>query len=295
MNLFSTNDRKTDLKIRINRGRYNLIFIVLVSVINIFMITSGSSTTLPYSSAISNYSVALGIAESLKSGSDSLRILGLIVACAVLLIIMVCYILSKSKPLYLVISLSVIFADTLVLAIITGANGTLGSSLVILDLVIHALAIFYIISGIKAAKELKSLPKDDESTNTANVQPEQPVYEDGANEESEYISDETDEEHEEEDLSKPIGKYVDDGTKPLVQGEFEGLKVFAVIREDNAELVINGYVCDELDVSCESEFQLRAFVNDIDFTFDYKEAENGTIMYLYADDVLLDSLGLGEY
>ena len=96
----------------------------------------------------------------------------------------------------------------------------------------------------------------------------------------------------EEDLSQPIGKYVDDGTTPLVQGNFEGLNVFAVIRGDKAELVINGFVCDELDVSYLNEFQLRAFVNDIDFTFDFKETESGKVMYLYADNELLDSLGL---
>ena len=94
------------------------------------------------------------------------------------------------------------------------------------------------------------------------------------------------------DLSQPIGKYVDDGTEPLVQGKYAGLNVFAVIRDDKAELVINGFVCDELDVYDETEFILRTFVNDIEFTFDYKETESGTIMYLYADDELLDSLGL---
>jgi hypothetical protein len=56
--------------------------------------------------------------------------------------------------------------------------------------------------------------------------------------------------------------------------------------------VINGFVCDELDVSYLNEFQLRAFVNDIDFTFDFKETESGKVMYLYADNELLDSLGL---
>ncbi len=295
MNLFSTNDRKTDLKIRVNRGRYNLIFIVLMSVINIFMISSGSEMFLPYSSSISNYSVALGIAESQKSGSDALRILGLVVACAVLMIFMVCYILSKSKPFYLIISLAVIFADTLVLAIIGGVNGTLTSPLVILDIVIHILAIFYIASGIKAAKELRTLPAEEDEAKThieENPIDENVITED---EEDDYSENQTDfeTEDEEEDLTQPIGKYNDDGTEPLVQGVYEGLTVFAVIREDKAELVINNFVCDEFDVSEVYEFQLRAFVNDIEFTFDYKETENGEIMYLYADDTLLDSLGIG--
>lgn len=298
MNPFNTNDRKADLKIRVTRGRYNLIFFVLMSVINIFLITSESEMLLPYSSSISNYSVALGITESLKSGSDTLRILGLIVACAVLLIFMVCYVLSKSKPLYLVIALAVISADTFALVIISGFNGTLLSAYTILDIVIHGLAIFYIVSAIKAAKELRSLPVDEpEQTPSVENEPvanafSEPdtVFDEYGDEED---AEEYDEEEDEEDLSKPIGKYDDDGTEPLVQGVFEGLKVFAVIRNDKAELVINNFVCDELDVSEMYEFQLRAFVNDIDFTFDYKETVNGQVMYLYADDTLLDSLGIG--
>ncbi len=295
MNLFSTNNQRNDLKIRINRGRYNLLFVVLMSVINIFLISSSSQMLLPYSSSISNYSVALGISESLKSGNDSLRILGLVVACGVLMVIMVCYILSKSKPFYLVISLSIFVADTIVLATLEGASGSLASPYVILDLVIHLLAIFYIFSGIKAAKELRALPDEDDNNQseiaTSTAQP----FDEADDYEEDIVTDDVideEEEEEEEDLTQPIGKYVDDGTEPLVQGVYDNLNVFAIIRDDKAELVINGFVCDELDVSYESEFQLRAFVNDIDFTFDYKETERGKVMYLYADDELIDSLGL---
>lgn len=288
MNLFSTNDKRTDLKIKINRGRYNLIFIDIMSVVNIFMITSGSDA-LPYSSSISNYSVALGVTESLKSGNGSYRVLGLIIACAVLMVLMVCYVLSKSKPFYLVISFSILIADTIVLAVLGGVNGSLTSPYVILDLIIHLLAIFYVFSAIRAAKELQSLPAEELPKTNAFESDEQSIEEE---EEEEEIYEEQ-ESNAQEDLTQPIGKYDDDGTQPLVQGVYEGLNVFAVIRDDTAELVINGYVCDEINVSYESEFQLRAFVNDVDFTFDYKETESGTVMYLYADDVLLDSLGLG--
>ena len=289
MSLFSTNDQRTDLKIRINQGRYNLLFIVIMSVINIFLITSNSQMLLPYSSSISNYSVALGISESLKSGSDSFRILGLIVACAILMALMVCYVLSKSKPLYLVISLSIVVADTIVLAVLEGVNGAITSPYVILDLIIHALAVFYIFTGIKSAKKLRALPAEEEKQQVEHVAPIEELSEQNEDYEELFAEENADED---EDLTQPIGKYADDGTQPLVQGTFDSLNVFAVIRDDKAELVINGFVCDELDVSCEYEFQLRAFVNDIDFTFDYKETESGTIMYLYADDELLDSLGL---
>ena len=298
MSLFSTNDRKTDLKIKITRARYNMIFIVLMSVINIFLITSKSNMLMPYSSAISNYSVTLGITESLISGSDTFRIFGLVVACAVLMVIIICYLLSKTKPLYMFIALSIIAADTIVLAIIEAVNGTLASPIVILDIVAHGLAVFSIISGIKSFKELKSLPKEDDNLPTTNELDNNVEYDnESAYDENNY--NETDDtfdeaqDNEEEDLSQPIGKYMDDGTKPLVQGSIDGLKAFVVIRDNKAELVINNFVCDELDISYLSEFQLRTYVNDIEFSFDYKETVSGKIMYLYADNELLDSLGIG--
>lgn len=298
MNFFSTNNRKQDLMIRITRSRYNMLFIVLMSVINVFLITTGSKLLLPYSSAISNYSIALGISESIISGSDSYRILGLILACAVLMAIMVCYLLSKNKPFYMFVSLSIIVADTLVLAVIDGVNGTLSSPVVILDIVAHGIAIYSIIFGIKAAKELKSLPADEENAPTENSAPRFESYEsneiDEFDTETESIDYESENENTiEEDLSQPIGKYVDDGSDPLVKGVYDGLNVFAIIRDNKAELVVNGFVCDELDVTYLSEFQLVTFVNDIELTFDYKETQSGKIMYLYADNELLDSLGIG--
>lgn len=276
-------NQKIDLKIKINRGRYNLIFMVITSVINIFTISSGSSLTLPYSSSISNYAVAFG-----TGGNDILRIMGLVISCAVLLLILICYLLSKTKPMYLVISTAVIIADTLALLIISISSNTFNNLFVVLDFLIHILVIVYLVIAVKSYSTLLALGSDDDADK------EQDIIR-NTNSDTEIIDndliDEAEGDISEENEDKPIREYEDDSTPPLVCGSINGLNISAVIRGTTAELVINGYVCDELDITYESEYQLRAIVNNIDITFDYKRTYNGDAMYLYADNELLDSLG----
>ena len=279
------NNEIAKLKFKINRARYNLVFMVLTSVINIFTITSGSELLLPYSCAISNYAIAFSVNEG-----DSVRLLGLILACAVLLILLVCYLLSKNKPVYLFIATTVIIFDTIAFSVISVAANKIDNLFIILDFFIHILVLVQIIIGVRAYNKLIAVQKDVDENVT---QPKEYTKQEAS---VEHIADPEDDnkhtdEDEQDDIDKPIREYVDNGADPLVSGTKNGLNVFAIIEEGNALLVINGYVCDELDVTYESEFQLRAIVNKTDFIFDYKRSHSGEVMYLYADDELLDSLG----
>ena len=276
------------LKIAVNKGRYNLLFLVIASVINLFTLSSDTPLTLPYSSAIFNYAIVFG-----RSGGQTLRVLSLIVACAILTTLMVCYLLSKTKPMYLVVSFSLVIADTLSLLVISLSDGSIGNLYVILDVFIHLLIIYFLLKAIKAysllLKEGKRLIEDESENPDENADSgyeEDDLDEDSDSEGSEYTTEEN-----EEDLNSPIGKYVETDDEPLVKGKYNGLNIFAIIRNGKAELVINKMVCDELDVTYMSEFQLRAIVNDIDIIFDYRRSYDGETMFLYADDELLDSLG----
>lgn len=284
-------DKKTRLRITINKGRYYILFMVLLSVANIFMITTKNGTMMPYSSAISNNAVAIGLNISEQTGNSSVRILGLIIACAVLLILMICYILSKNKSQYLVIASALIAADTIVLLVTSIFSNAVTSFYTLLDLLVHVLAFIFIIFAIRASKELHSISKE---TN-GSAEEKTPSEEEEEEEETAPLhTDDSDIDRagSEDELSDPIRVYEETDLEPLVQGNHNGLEVFVVIRKTNAELVINGYVCDELDISDLIEYQLRAIVNDVDFTFEYKRSSSGEAMYLYADSTLLDSLGI---
>ena len=282
------NDQTLDLRIKINRARVNLMFIIILSIANVFFICTGSSTRLPYASAISRLSIELAIQTAIETGNSALQILGLITGCLVLLAFTICYFLSKTKPKFFIIALSLIIADTFALIIFSFGNNVLGDIYVLLDIFVHFLSILYTVKAIKASAELELFKNA--SQNEHNLPPINTEILNTANAHNEF--NQSNEEDETETLSQPIGKYIDNGTEPIVSGSHNGLDVFVVIEDGNAKLVINGYICDELEVSDYYEYQLRAFVNDIDFTFEYKRSTSGIAMYLYADDTLLDSLGI---
>ena len=287
-------NENTKLKITVNRGRYNLIFLVLTSVINIFTISSGSSLVLPYSSSISNYAVVFGC-----TGDKSLHIVGLMIACAVLMLFLICYLLSKTKPQYLIIAFTLVIADTLALLAISLYENSISNLFTILDVFIHILITVYLLKAIKAYAALmkngENLSSDTEE-NDKTEQDSNESYTDASNDEDEDENEVDDEDEvyqeiDEEEYNKPIREYTEGDTDPLVSGTYNGLRIFATIENGIAQLVINGMVCDELDVTYTSEFQLRAIVNNIDIIFDYRRSYDGETMFLYADDELLDSLG----
>lgn len=288
------NEKRFNLKIKINRARYNLLFLTIMSIINIFLIITESTMRMPYSSAISRYAVEIGIAASKESGGN-MQIFGLIVGCAILFLFSVCYILSKNKPKYFIISLSLLIADTAALLVIALSAGAIADLYVILDIFIHILSIVYTVNAIKAVSELMRMPAEDteitkETTNNSDI--DHSMQEDDfTNEEAESLIDANNVVEDDTDYSKPIGEYDDQGAEHLVSAVYSGLEIFTVIEYASAKLIINGYVCDELDITYLNEFQLRAIVNDIDFRFEYIKTFKGETMYLYANDDLLDSLG----
>lgn len=281
------------LKLTIGRARFNLMFMIVLSAINIFFISSGTNASMPFTSAISSYAVALGIKSANDSGNDNMRMLGLLIAVFVIFLFVLCHLLSKNRPTFLVVAFSLLLADTIVLIVLNAITGLLGQIFVILDLLLHILTLVYIFKAIKASIKLSQLPDFTDESNPAIFADNDFGAKEGAQqiEDNDATEEEEEEEEEVEDLTKPISSYNNENPEPLVEGEYEKLNIFVVIEENIARLVINGYICDELNVEYLDEYQLRAIVNEIDFSFEFKRSATGEAMYLYANDTLLDSLG----
>ena len=290
------------LKLKINRARFNLMFLIILSVLNIFFICAGKGIHLPYSSAATT--LLSGLAMQIKGDGGSSTTVTLLLAAAglCLLLLSLCYYFSKKHSVWMLTAMIAMVIDTFLLLIIIVTPNEDGVNLLfILDLAMHALIIFYLGSAVKAHLDYAKLPafegvedrieiKQDFGGNEAEKAEEE--YDD--EDEDEIIEeDELERSDEEEALTTPIGKFEGDEEDALVKGSFAGLDVFVVFEEEKAKMVINGYVCDEITIGAEtqSKFELRAIVNDIDFSFDYEADFGGDSMYLYADDELLDSLG----
>jgi len=258
------NKQLFDLKIAISKARYNLMFIILLTVINILCIIFKGEALIPFSCSIATFGVAFGIENSLLP-------LGLTISVLILLPLLVCYFLSNKNVLFIVAPVGILVVDTLALIVISVISGAIASANFFIDLIFHVISIFYLIKAIKAHKLLGDFEKVSGGTIAS-------------------IDEVNNIDNTEEELSEPLGKYEDDGTIPLLKGEHEGLHIFVVIRNSTAELVINNYICDSLEVKYLDEFELKAIVNSISFTFQYTKDTQNETMFLYADEILLDSV-----
>lgn len=266
-------DERLNCIIQINRARYTILFMVILSLVNIYTAFSNPEINMPFSSAISTYAVNLGI----KSNSTPLLILCIAISVIIISALFLCYLKSKKNPAFFVFSFCLIIVDALSLLImrITSIN-----AFVIIDLVIHLMTIFYLMRAVTASKRIKEIDLNPPAK-TTDSKIEEETYND--------LDDESIEDN--ADLTQPISEYIDNGTPHLVSGSYNGLNIFVVIKNSVAELIINNRVCDRLNVAGIDEFELRVIVNEIDIIFDYKRSYNGETMYLYADNELLDSLG----
>ncbi len=261
------NSKILDLKIKINRARYNIIFIILLSIINLVTVYLNGAAIIPFSCSMATISMLFGYMLSTEQGNEAFLIICLSLAILILLALFVCYIKSKKNGFLLVSALSIIIVDTIVLIIITFSPlGAILQFNPIVDIIMHLVSIIYVAIGVKAFKTLNTAPF---------CEPQE---------------HEEEEEEEEGATDEPIRKYEDNGAEPIVIGEYEDYNVFTVIKDGIAELVINGFVCDALECAYTSEFELRAIVNDIDFIFQYRRDYERETAFLYADDVLLDSV-----
>ena len=263
-----------DLKITINRARFNLLFFIVLTVINIMFVITKGDPVIPFSCSIATYATVFGAVNSILW-------LGLTISAFILITFAVCYFKSKNNVLFLVAPIGVILVDTLALIIISVITNSIASGNFIFDFLFHLISIYYLIKAIKAFNTLGDFKSvSDDTVIKSQDNSENDLYDDAS-------YNETDDDN---DLSAPIGKYEDDGIEPLLKGKYENLRVFSVIRNGTAELVVNDYVCDSLEVTYLSEFELKAIVNDVSFSFQYSQDSNSEAMFLYADETLIDSI-----
>ena len=67
-------------KVKIARARYNIMFMAVLSIINILLISSEKTLTMPFSSSIATYATVIGINASKENADGSYRLIGFAIA-----------------------------------------------------------------------------------------------------------------------------------------------------------------------------------------------------------------------
>jgi hypothetical protein len=156
---------------KFNSARYNLLLVVAMTAINVVLLMLGGSSyflfsaTVPYSLAIDGMYMTGRMPEDwytdwpetipfLDSGYMTVM---MVIAFAIILVYLACFFFSKNFKGGWMIAAAVIFSlDTLYLVFIYGVGVDS-----IMDLLLHAWVLYYLISGSVYGIKLKKLPEDE--------------------------------------------------------------------------------------------------------------------------------------
>ncbi len=175
MKQISLSPRAVQLR-KYNSARMNLFLVVIVTLINVILGFTGSGTYFLFSAFIPYFLVISGMYNCGKmpadwyegdmSEYDFLEPSYLVILATFALIILTLYVifflLSKNQKSGWLIAALVLFSLDTVGFLLLGSIGLE----TILDLLFHAWVLYYLISGVIAAKKLKFLPPDEEEIET---------------------------------------------------------------------------------------------------------------------------------
>ena len=152
----------TELKYK--RSRYNLLLVLLFTVINLFTVTFGGSyflfsATIPMLFPLGCAGIAADpefMAEMGLAAEDAttLMIVGLVIGIVLVIPYLLCWIFSKKRVGWLVAALVLFSIDCLLLLVSFDIS-------VILDLLFHGIVMFYLITGVINGFKLKDMPEDE--------------------------------------------------------------------------------------------------------------------------------------
>lgn len=152
-------------------ARYNLLLVIGMTLINIVMLFLGGSSyflfsaTIPYSLSIDGAYYTGKLPEEFYTDMpadaqffpDSYLAIMLGIAIAILAVYFLCFMLSKKFKTGWMITAAVMFVlDTLYMLFIYGVGVDS-----VMDILLHAWVLYYLISGVVYGLKLKKLPEDD--------------------------------------------------------------------------------------------------------------------------------------
>jgi hypothetical protein len=154
-------------------ARYNLLLVIGMTLINIVMLFLGGSSyflfsaTIPYSLSIDGAYYTGKLPEEFYTDMpadaqffpDSYLAIMLGIAIAILAVYFLCFMLSKKFKTGWMITAAVMFVlDTLYMLFIYGVGVDS-----VMDILLHAWVLYYLISGVVYGLKLKKLPEDEPS------------------------------------------------------------------------------------------------------------------------------------
>ncbi len=257
-NLQPANPKDLALK-KLAVARSNLILMIALTAINVVFFAIGTETMLLFSATVPYFIAIVGFV----SESAAVLTVSLVITAVILLLYLLCWIFSKNNYGWMVAALVLFSIDTaaMVMLYVTAKDFT-----GVLDVLIHIWVLYYLIIGVKYGRKLKNITPEEEAayqlSQAAQAVPTVP----------------------------PVIQSESTATRPADNDVKFRVLADATVGELNIcyrrvkrvnELVINGFVYDEVEMLLETAHELKAMVNGHLVTVGF----DGVASYIHVDGV----------
>ena len=168
------------LENRYRTGRYNLMVVIIATLINLILALTGGETYFVFSSSIPYYLVITAMYLCGRMPDDwydypkaeyefedvSTLIVATVIAALILIVFFVLYLLSKKHVGFMIAALALFALDTVAMFLLFGFSTDM-----LLDIFLHGLVLFYLISAVLAIFKLRRMPPDDPIVTEAPADP----------------------------------------------------------------------------------------------------------------------------
>lgn len=232
-------NQRNALQKRYNTARTELLLVIILTVVNIVLFFAGSDSMMLFSASVPFYAVVFAS----MFGIQELLIAGCILAGIIIVLYFLCWLLSKNRPGWLVAAVVLFAIDTVCML---GLYILAEEVSAVMDMLIHALVLYYLIAGLSSHRKLKKLPQPEPIP--AGEEPALPDY------------------------STPIRRADEEGKcRVLLESEYGGHRVcYRRVKRVN-ELVIDGQVYDEYEALMEQAHILTARIAGHTYEVGYNE------------------------
>lgn len=140
---------------QVANGRYSLLLIVILTVVNLIMTILDTNTYFLFSASVPYYLVfvGMGIENGFVDGAwnvkGTLTYTGLVIALVIVAVYLLCWLLSKKRAGWLTAALVLFIVDTVALV----------------DFLLHIWAIVELVLAVRGSRKLRALPPTEEPRN----------------------------------------------------------------------------------------------------------------------------------
>lgn len=221
---------------QLNIARSNLLLMIILTVVNIVLLAVGANTMLLFSTTVPYYVAAFGI----WSEVSQFMAVCLAISAVILVLYLICWMLSKKHYGWMVAALVFFILDSIaMICLYIWAEDFSG----ILDLVIHIWVLYYLIIGVRNGYKLKNIPPEEAVEYEQSEQQFLPTTDAQGNSVALRVVD--------NDVKHRV----------LIDGNYSGHYIcYRRVKRVN-ELVIDGYVYDDIEILVETAHALNAVID----------------------------------